>query len=130
MLDDEIVCLGSFLSAQHCVSGAQQQISGERAQSLCLRHDSLIAIAGVIFHVDKTAESQECTMLFKRSNVTVVNIGRRSGSEPDRSLDEDLTSAMFRCAVVSRKHAKIVFSDCGNVCILYRCKLKVTHSLS
>lgn len=55
-------------------------------------------------------------MLFRRANTSVVHIGRRSGFDPDkRSEDAELGNAMFRCAVVSRKHAKIAFSDSGLV---------------
>lgn len=55
-------------------------------------------------------------MLFRRANTSVVHIGRRSGFDSDRRSDDmGLGSAMFRCAVVSRKHAKIAFSDSGLV---------------
>lgn len=55
-------------------------------------------------------------MLFRRTNTSVVHIGRRSGFDSDRrSEDAELGNAMFRCAVVSRKHAKIAFSDSGLV---------------
>ena len=55
-------------------------------------------------------------MLFRRANTSVVHIGRRSGFDSDkRSEDAELGNAMFRCAVVSRKHAKIAFSDSGLV---------------
>lgn len=55
-------------------------------------------------------------MLFRRANTSVVHIGRRSGFDSDkRSEDAEQGNAMFRCAVVSRKHAKIAFSDSGLV---------------
>ncbi|KAF9530688.1 hypothetical protein CPB83DRAFT_892335 [Crepidotus variabilis] len=124
MIEDEIVCLGSSLA----VEGAYQRpILGERAQPLRLRHDHLIAIAGVILHVEKSAESPEFSLLFKRANTTVVHIGRRSGNEPDKRFEEDLTNAMFRCAVVSRKHAKIVFSDSGHAYIVDSSSHHGTH---
>jgi hypothetical protein len=46
--------------------------------------------------------------------MSVIEIGRRSGADVDPE-DDELESAMFRCAVVSRKHAKIAFTDAGKV---------------
>lgn len=61
-------------------------------------------------------------MQFRRTNTSVVHIGRRSGFDSDRrSEDAELGNAMFRCAVVSRKHAKIAFSDSGLVRFITYC---------
>ena len=70
-------------------------------------------------------------MLFRRANTSVVHIGRRSGFDSDkRSEDAELGNAMFRCAVVSRKHAKIAFSDSGLVrLIIYSHCLAADHCL-
>lgn len=54
------------------------------------------------------------TLTFLRANTSVIEIGRRSGADADPE-DDELESAMFRCAVVSRKHAKIAFTDAGKV---------------
>lgn len=67
-------------------------------------------------HVEKSGGTEAYDMLFRRANTSVVHIGRRSGFDSDkRSEDAELGNAMFRCAVVSRKHAKIAFSDSGLV---------------
>ena len=81
-----------------------------------VRHHRLIVVVVAIrLHVEKSGESEAYSLLFKRENTSVIHIGRRSGHEPDKCHTDNLTSAMFRCAVVSRKHAKIVFSDSGHV---------------
>lgn len=54
-------------------------------------------------------------LTFYRAMTSVIEIGRRSGAEVDPEDDDELESAMFRCAVVSRKHAKIAFTDAGKV---------------
>ena len=67
-------------------------------------------------HIEKSGGIEAYDMLFRRANTSVVHIGRRSGFDSDkRSEDAELGNAMFRCAVVSRKHAKIAFSDSGLV---------------
>ena len=55
---------------------------------------------------------------FDKSDTPVINIGRMPSSrvnELELDLDLDLDLAWFRCAVVSRKHAKICFADSGHV---------------
>lgn len=73
----------------------------------------------MILHIDELGENEAYKMTFKRDNTSVVQIGRRSCQDAEKSCNENLSSAMFRCAVVSRKHAKIVFSDSGHVCSIH-----------
>lgn len=56
-------------------------------------------------------------MVFRKAASSVVHIGRRPTVDGAGAVKEggDDASAMFRCAVVSRLHAKVVFTDSGNV---------------
>lgn len=110
MLDDEIVCLGS----RSGTVPQQHPVTGERDPALDLKLD-LITVQGILMHVEGSSGAEPYSMLFRRVDTPVVQIGRRSGYELDRRSLDDQTSAMFRCAVVSRKHAKIAFSDGGHV---------------
>ncbi|PPQ88368.1 hypothetical protein CVT25_002114 [Psilocybe cyanescens] len=107
MLDDEIVFLGSTngLHASNSIQSAQRPVTG------------------VTLHIEKQgANDAGYRMLFRKANTSVVHIGRRSGLEADTSLtrsqDHEQGNAMFRCAVVSRKHAKIAFSDSGHAYLI------------
>ena len=118
MLDGDIICLGSSLLEER---PQQPRVVGASRRFLNVRHYHLIVVAvGIRLHVEKSGESEAYSLLFKRENTSVIHIGRRSGQEPDKCHSDNLTSAMFRCAVVSRKHAKIVFSDSGHVCFFSR----------
>lgn len=53
---------------------------------------------------------------FDKLETPVINIGRMPSSRVNElEIDLDLDLAWFRCAVVSRKHAKICFADSGHV---------------
>jgi hypothetical protein len=55
---------------------------------------------------------------FDKSETPVINIGRMPSSRANElELDLGLDLAWFRCAVVSRKHAKICFADSGHVSV-------------
>ncbi|KAF8151653.1 hypothetical protein B0H34DRAFT_810671 [Crassisporium funariophilum] len=100
MLDDEIVFLGS---KQPLTPSARPQRP----------------VTGIALHIEKSGGTDAYGMLFRRANTSVVHIGRRSGFDTDRrSQDSELANAMFRCAVVSRKHAKIAFSDSGHAYLI------------
>lgn len=67
---------------------------------------------------------------FDKLETPVINIGRMPSSrasEPELDLDLDL--AWFRCAVVSRKHAKICFADSGHVYLIDLSSHHGTHLL-
>ncbi|KAG6885805.1 hypothetical protein C0993_009565 [Termitomyces sp. T159_Od127] len=72
-------------------------------------------VTGLILRVDKSADDPACILTFRRAISNVVHIGRRPSNGLLRS---DSNSAMFRCAVVSRRHAKITFSDSGHVYLI------------
>lgn len=116
MLDDDIVFLGSTnpTTTVRAVTGESFSLSdmGYHSDRLCL--------VGIVLHVEKRGNVDGFSLTFRKANTTVVHIGRRSGFEADkRSKDQDPSNAaMFRCAVVSRKHAKIAFSDIGQVFLL------------
>ncbi|KAG6812813.1 hypothetical protein H0H92_000271 [Tricholoma furcatifolium] len=71
---------------------------------------------GIILRVDKSTDDPACSLTFRRTTSSVVNIGRRPSTEERIQSTSD--SAMFRCPVVSRKHAKITFSDNGPVYLI------------
>lgn len=69
---------------------------------------------------------------FDKSETPVINIGRMPSSrvnELELDLDLDLDLAWFRCAVVSRKHAKICFADSGHVYLVDLSSHHGTHLL-
>lgn len=116
---DEIQFLGSRpaqrQTSDHPVRSAQRPVTGEGCHPCVgIRSDSYLV--GIALHVEKSGSNDAYGMMFRRTNTSVVHIGRRPGTEIEcRSQDNELGKAMFRCAVVSRKHAKIAFSDSGNV---------------
>jgi len=72
---------------------------------------------GIVLYVEKSDESEAHVLRFDRDESSSILVGRRPGTESEsRTLDQENTRAMFRCAVVSRRHAKIVFMNSGNVC--------------
>jgi len=76
-------------------------------------------VTGIALHVEKSGSNDAYGMIFQRTNTGVVHIGRRPCTEIDRrSQDNELDKAMFRCDVMSRKHAKITFSDSGNAYLI------------
>lgn len=97
MLDDDIVYLGTRIKDSTPPARSPQR-----------------PVTGIALHIEKSGGIEAYGMLFRRTNTSVVHIGRRSGLDSERrSEDAELGNAMFRCAVVSRKHAKIAFSDSG-----------------
>ncbi|GLB42873.1 putative FHA domain containing protein [Lyophyllum shimeji] len=79
-------------------------------------HPSPKIVTGIILRVEKSADDPACTLTFHRSTSSVVHIGRRPSNEERVKTDSE--GAMFRCAVVSRKHAKIAFSDSGHAYLI------------
>ncbi|OCH89509.1 hypothetical protein OBBRIDRAFT_794195 [Obba rivulosa] len=65
-------------------------------------------------HGDEPAES----LTFYKSQTRAVHIGRKSGQPCAKARTQDVDSALFRCPVISRKHAKITFTDFGNAYII------------
>ena len=69
---------------------------------------------GLTIHVEKNGPAAAYTLAFHKANSTVIQVGRRPGAENDHT-ECDPGKAMIRCPVVSRKHAKITFTDAGSV---------------
>ena len=81
---------------------------------------SQFSLAGLTLTVT-AGEDISRVLRFDKSDTPVINIGRMPSSrvnELELDLDLDLDLAWFRCAVVSRKHAKICFADSGHVSTL------------
>ncbi|KAF8621377.1 hypothetical protein AX15_007838 [Amanita polypyramis BW_CC] len=98
MLDDEVEYIGSRVA--------------KRTPSVS---DPLILqrpITGLTLHVEKSGAAAAYALIFHKTHSSVVQIGRRPGTENDEYYPG---KAMFRCPVVSRRHAKIAFSDAGSV---------------
>ncbi|XP_006456466.1 hypothetical protein AGABI2DRAFT_181081, partial [Agaricus bisporus var. bisporus H97] len=101
MIDDDIQYLGSRLAAR---------------DNPLYPHRTL---TGAALHIEKSDGTEAYSLTYDRQNSATVYIGRRPGNESEsRTLDQEKGRAMFRCAVVSRRHAKIAFSDSGNVYII------------
>ncbi|KDQ58154.1 hypothetical protein JAAARDRAFT_34967 [Jaapia argillacea MUCL 33604] len=73
--------------------------------------------SGLRLHVEKCGQEPAHVLTFSKSLTSVVNVGRKPTSFGGRNGIE-LDNAMFRCPVISRRHAKIAFSDSGHVYII------------
>ncbi|KAJ7584753.1 hypothetical protein C8J56DRAFT_1088499 [Mycena floridula] len=73
----------------------------------------------VVLHIEAPEGDSSSRLTFRRLDGAVVPIGRKPPSEDSekRLKDNEAGKAMFRCPVVSRKHAKLSFSDSGVVYI-------------
>ncbi|KAH8105345.1 hypothetical protein BXZ70DRAFT_920554 [Cristinia sonorae] len=79
------------------------------------RSGSAGEIAGITLTVDECGSQPARVLKFWKANGRVIEIGRRSAQA--KSDEDDGKHALFRCPVISRKHAKITFSEYGNVYI-------------
>ncbi|KAF9466729.1 hypothetical protein BDZ94DRAFT_1319246 [Collybia nuda] len=102
MLDDDIQYMGTR-PATRAVS-----------DSPFLAHQS---VTGIIMHIERSSSNAPYDLIFRRANSNVIQIGRRPGTEAEQKQGDNV-GAMFRCAVVSRKHAKIAFSDSGHAYLI------------
>ncbi|KAG7440483.1 uncharacterized protein BT62DRAFT_1080852 [Guyanagaster necrorhizus] len=75
---------------------------------------------GITLHIEKYGGEIAETMTFQKPKGNTIAIGRRPPKvDADQSKrDQEEGKAMFRCPVVSRKHAQIMFSDAGNVFLI------------
>lgn len=77
------------------------------------------AVSGITLHVEKCGEKPAHPITFYRTRSNYVNVGRKSGSGDKASRREnDEHNAVFTCQVVSARHAKLVWSDSGQVYIV------------
>lgn len=79
--------------------------------------DLTVVHVGVILHIEKFGGEISETLTFQKPKGNTIAIGRRPPTVDADQLkrDQEEGKAMFRCPVVSRKHAQITFSDAGNV---------------
>ncbi|KAJ6624973.1 hypothetical protein B0H10DRAFT_2005130 [Mycena sp. CBHHK59/15] len=75
-------------------------------------------VTGIDLHVEKTATEAACNMTFYKAEEPVVHIGRRSASDSNKHKNEAGKSMLLSCPVVSRRHAKIAFSDSGHAYLI------------
>ncbi|KAH9062564.1 hypothetical protein EDB83DRAFT_2384663 [Lactarius deliciosus] len=71
--------------------------------------------SGIMLVIPKTGDEPTQTLRFLKSRSTVVHIGRASSSLADAEKSPD--TIQFRCPVISRRHAKLMFSS-GHVYIV------------
>jgi hypothetical protein len=78
-----------------------------------------LCVLGVVLHtIEDLDQGQPAQALsYDRETTSVINIGRRpsSSSTSEEDQQQDLHTAQFKCPVISRSHARIIFSDSGNV---------------
>lgn len=73
----------------------------------------LTRLEGIVLHVKEYEGQPPETMSFSKSASRTISVGRK----PSQGyIADDPERALFRCPVVSRKHAKITFTEYGNVC--------------
>ncbi|TFK51380.1 hypothetical protein OE88DRAFT_1540511 [Heliocybe sulcata] len=100
------------------MEAAVQSISESRAQGRrVIRPLPQRAVTGLKLLVDRNGDQPSRILTFSKSQTSVVTIGRKAAAANGNDCwpaDE----AMFRCPVVSRKHAKIAFSDAGTAYLI------------
>jgi hypothetical protein len=113
----------------------RRTINGGVNQSEVEGHRLIALIPAIVLHIEKTATESPYELIFSRANTDVVHIGRLSSSEVEQ-WHGGTSSALFKCAVVSRSHAKVVFSDSGHVvtssywaCSFTNCLVGLPHRL-
>lgn len=75
---------------------------------------------GISLHIESEDERSSQVLTFDKSQSSAITIGRRSSHTRRSGSLRELDCALFRCPVVSRKHAKITFTKYGNVSIYPR----------
>ncbi|KAI9068546.1 hypothetical protein FKP32DRAFT_1642117 [Trametes sanguinea] len=72
-----------------------------------------LSIQGIVLHVEAYGDEPAEALCYSKAASRTISVGRKSSS--GRVLPEDAGRALFRCPVVSRKHAKITFTEQGQV---------------
>ncbi|KAH9946751.1 hypothetical protein B0H21DRAFT_742247 [Amylocystis lapponica] len=77
-------------------------------------------ISGITLQVEATEDQQSESLTFYKSRTRSVSVGRKSTQAGPRTSDgaHEGDRALFKCPVVSRKHAKITFTEYGNAYII------------
>jgi hypothetical protein len=126
MLTDDIEYIGTRLAPAVAaarpfppvsVVGEQHLISRLSASSPCDMR-SFFSI-GITLRIEKCGDQPANELRFLKSRTKDVLVGRRPTCEADLSPDPELGGSVselvnvvtFKCPVVSRKHAKIVFAE-------------------
>ncbi|KAH9850467.1 hypothetical protein C2E23DRAFT_869927 [Lenzites betulinus] len=98
---------------------ARLNIIGMRilADSVCPARrgrEVLTTLEGIVLHVKEYEGNAPESLQFTKSASRTISVGRK----PSQGyVADDPERALFRCPVVSRKHAKITFTEYGNVYI-------------
>ncbi|KAI0641642.1 hypothetical protein C8Q79DRAFT_988440 [Trametes meyenii] len=82
------------------------------------RRGVLIRVQGIVLHVEDTGEQPPKALFFTKSASCTVSVGRKPSQTSGGDVASEPERALFRCPVVSRKHAKITFTEYGNVYII------------
>ncbi|KAI0667506.1 hypothetical protein C8Q78DRAFT_982357 [Trametes maxima] len=82
------------------------------------RRGVLIRVQGIVLYVEDTGEQPPKALSFTKSASCTVSVGRKPSQTSGGDVASDPERALFRCPVVSRKHAKITFTEYGNVYII------------
>ncbi|KAI0364873.1 hypothetical protein BV20DRAFT_1029028 [Pilatotrama ljubarskyi] len=72
-------------------------------------------MSGIVLHVKEYAGHPPEVLSFRKSASRTISVGRKPSQG---GIQDDPERALFRCPVVSRKHAKITFTEYGNVYII------------
>jgi hypothetical protein len=86
-------------------SGAYTAVKSDDTNSGVLTHP----LIGIMLVIPKSGEEPTQTLRFLKSRSAVVHIGRASSALVDSDKSPD--SVQFRCPVISRRHAKLMFSS-------------------
>jgi len=92
-------------------SGASLAVQSDETDNGVLTYN----LIGIMLVIPKSGDEPTQTLRFLKSRSAVVHIGRASSSVIDADKSPD--SIQFRCPVISRRHAKLMFSS-GQVCIV------------
>jgi len=125
MLEDEIQYLGSRFAPrpnlaplQHPFLQATEPVTCERQNATAWLDSPFLipSVVAIVLHIEESGrrEGEASTLTFLRSDTQSVTIGRRPG-DALCEVSVDLDKALFRCPVVSRRHAKIAFTESGRV---------------
>ncbi|GJE95253.1 hypothetical protein PsYK624_114360 [Phanerochaete sordida] len=71
-------------------------------------------ITGIALSVEKYGDEPPQVLTFYKQDTDIILIGRRSSVSTKPQADET-DRALFRCPVISRRHARIMFTQYGNV---------------
>lgn len=121
MFEDEVQYIGTKVAPRLSTAvndvfgGLQQHVTGAYLNSHSYRAITDIHLSlGIVLHVFEYNGHPAQTLIFRRSQTVVVDVGRSSSTEKTNK-GKSPSEALFKCPVVSRHHAKLVFSDSGTV---------------